>query len=74
MQRSTVIAGSNIPIRTRSLFESRLTHAALLARVENYATMKTVLQQTRQLDDQVPAARRHERERNVAAPAPASIR
>jgi WD40 repeat protein len=47
--------------RTRSLFESQLAYAALLARVEDYATVKTVLQKTRELDDQVPAARRHTR-------------
>jgi WD40 repeat protein len=47
--------------RTRSLFESQLTHAALLVRVEDYAAMKTVLQQTRTLDDEVPASRRHAR-------------
>ncbi len=48
--------------RTLSLFESQLTHAALLARVEDYAAMKTVLQQTRELDDQIPAPRRHARD------------
>ena len=47
--------------RTQSLFESRLTHAALLARVEDYATAKTVLQQTRELDEQIPATYRHAR-------------
>ena len=31
--------------------------AALLARIEDYATAQTVLQQTRELDEQVPPAR-----------------
>jgi WD40 repeat protein len=47
--------------RTLSLFESRLTHAALLARVEDYAAMQTVLKETRELDKQIPAAYRHAR-------------
>lgn len=47
--------------RTEALFESRLTHASLLARIEDYASARTVLQQTRELDDQVPAPRRHAR-------------
>jgi WD40 repeat protein len=47
--------------RTLSLFESQLTHAAMLARIEDYAAVKTVLQQTRELDKQIPAARRHAR-------------
>jgi WD40 repeat protein len=55
------LAASHAQERTRSLFESQLTHAALLARVDDYAAVKTVLQQTRKLDDQVPAARRHAR-------------
>ena len=55
------LAASYAQERTQSLFESQLTHAALLARVEDYATVKTVLQQTRELDEQVPAARRHAR-------------
>jgi WD40 repeat protein len=47
--------------RTLSLFESQLTHAAMLARVEDYAAVKAVLQQTRELDKQIPAARRYAR-------------
>ena len=47
--------------RTRDLFESRLTHASLLARIEDYAAAQTVLQQTRELDTQVLPARRHAR-------------
>src|SRR5215471_15738807 len=33
----------------------------MLAQVEDYAAVKTVLQQTRELDTQIPAARRHAR-------------
>ena len=55
------LAASHAQERTKNLFESRLTHAALLARVEDYAAVKTVLQQTRELDNQIPAARRHAR-------------
>src|SRR5262249_20114716 len=47
--------------RTLSLFDSQLTHAAMLARVEDYAAVKTVLQQTRELDTQISAVRRHAR-------------
>jgi WD40 repeat protein len=47
--------------RTRDLFESRLTHASLLARTEDYAAAQMVLQQTRELDEQVLPARRHVR-------------
>jgi WD40 repeat protein len=55
------LATSHAQARTLSLFESQLTHAAMLARIEDYATVKTVLQQTRELDKQIPAARRHAR-------------
>ena len=44
-----------------SLFDSKLTHASLLARVEDYAGAKALLQQTRELDQQVAASRRHAR-------------
>ncbi len=47
--------------RTAALFESRLTHASLLARIEDYAHAKMVLQQTRELDTQVSASRRQAR-------------
>src|SRR5215510_2904469 len=55
------LAASLAQGRTLSLFESQLTHAAMLARVEDYAAVKTVLQQTRELDKQIPATRRHAR-------------
>ncbi len=48
--------------RTEALFESRLTHASLLTRVEDYAAARTVLQQTRELDTQVSASRRQARD------------
>ncbi len=47
--------------RTRELFDSRLTHAALLARVEDYAQARVVLHQTVALDPDVPEHRRHTR-------------
>ena len=47
--------------RTQSLFESHLTHAALLARDEDYATAKAVLSKTRELDNKISAPRRHAR-------------
>jgi WD40 repeat protein len=40
--------------RTNSLFKSQLTHAALLAKDEDYATAKQVLTETRKLDPDVP--------------------
>lgn len=55
------LAASHAQARTLSLFESQLTHASMLARVEDYAAVNTVLQQTRELDKQIPAARRHAR-------------
>ncbi|MCP4578166.1 MAG: hypothetical protein GY846_17995, partial [Deltaproteobacteria bacterium] len=47
--------------RTRSLFESRLTHASLQARVEDYAAARDILKQTYALDKDMPAERRHAR-------------
>ena len=47
------LAASYAQERTQLLFESRLTHASLLARIEDYAAAQTVLQQTRELDAQV---------------------
>lgn len=44
--------------RTRELFDSGLTHAALLARTEDYAGAKRLLAKTRALDPQIPAPRR----------------
>ena len=47
--------------RTASLFESQLTHVSLLARGEDYAAAKEVLAESRQLDTEIPATRRHAR-------------
>lgn len=47
--------------RTESLFDSRLTHAALLARGEDYAEAREVLRSTIELDDAIPEERRHTR-------------
>jgi WD40 repeat protein len=44
--------------RTRDLFDSGLTHAALLARTEDYAGAGRLLAKTRELDREVPASRR----------------
>ncbi len=44
-----------------NLFESQLTHAALLARVEDYATAQTVLTQSQQLDSKVKPFQIHAR-------------
>ena len=48
--------------RTRELFDSQLTHASLLARSDDYAAAKAVLNQTRQFDAAVPPGRRHARD------------
>jgi len=47
--------------RTEQLFESGLTHAALLAQDEDYAAAWRVLGKTVELDDSVPAERRYAR-------------
>jgi hypothetical protein len=44
-----------------SLFDSKLTHASLLARIEDYAGAKALLKQTRELDTQIEPSRRHAR-------------
>jgi len=44
-----------------NLFESHLTHASLLAKVENYALTKQIVQQTYEFDAKVPPPRRHAR-------------
>jgi hypothetical protein len=45
--------------RTKSLFNSHLTHASLLARGEDYAAAKKVLAESRKLDYEIVASRRH---------------
>jgi len=47
--------------RTISLFESELTHAALLAGSEDYAAATEILAETRELDLQIPVERRNAR-------------
>jgi len=47
--------------RTRDLFDSGLTHAALLARGEDYAEARQVLRKTAELDKDIPVDRRHTR-------------
>ena len=47
--------------RTEQLFESGLTHASLLAQVEDYAAAWQVLGRTLTLDGSIPAERRHAR-------------
>lgn len=47
--------------RTLSLFQSHLTHAALLARDEDYAMASTILNQTPPLEAQISAPQRHAR-------------
>ncbi len=48
--------------RTAMLFESQLTHASLLAKVEDYAAARQILHQTRELDPDTPSERRHARD------------
>lgn len=47
--------------RTTELYESRLTHAGLLAKMEDYAKAREVLSQTRPLDGDLPPGRRQAR-------------
>jgi WD40 repeat protein len=44
--------------RTRDLFDSDLTHSALLSRTEDYAEAKQILARTHVLDQEIPASRR----------------
>ncbi len=47
--------------RTNSLFDSHLIHASLLARGEDYAAANRVLAESRKLDSEIIAPRRHAR-------------
>ena len=47
--------------RTESLFDSSVTHASLLAQVEDYAEAREVLRKTVELDPDIPETRRHAR-------------
>ncbi|QTR51830.1 WD40 repeat domain-containing protein [Candidatus Thiothrix anitrata] len=49
-------------VRTESLFDSTLTHASLLTKVEDFAATATKLDDTRKLDADIPAPRRHARD------------
>ncbi len=48
--------------RTSELFASQLTHAGLLAKGEDYAAARSVLEDSRALDGQIALARRHGRD------------
>ena len=48
--------------RTEELFEAQLTHASLLAEGEDYAAARSVLEESRWLDSQIPLGRRHGRD------------
>ena len=49
-------------LRTRDLFDSGLTHSALLSRTEDYAGAKRVLAKTQELDAEIPPSRRLSRD------------
>ncbi len=49
-------------LRTDELFESQMTHAALLADGEEYARAREVLEESRELDGQIALERRHARD------------
>ena len=49
-------------LRTDELFQSQLTHAALLADGEDYARAREVLEESRELDGQIALERRHARD------------
>jgi len=47
--------------RSESLFESMLTHASLLAKVEDYTAARRILAKSRSLDDAISDSRHHAR-------------
>lgn len=47
--------------RTLHLFNTYLTHASLLVKMEDYAAARKILEQSRELDKEIPATRRHAR-------------
>ena len=59
--RERVHAQATEQSRTESLFDSRLTHAALLARENDFAQAREVLRQSIELDAAIPEERRHAR-------------
>ena len=48
--------------RTEELFKAQLTHASLLAEGEDYAAARSVLEESRARDPQIPLGRRHGRD------------
>jgi WD40 repeat protein len=55
-------AADSEQVRTKELFDSNLTHASLLAKGEDFAAADKKLNITRNLNDEVPATRRHARD------------
>jgi WD40 repeat protein/energy-coupling factor transporter ATP-binding protein EcfA2 len=55
-------AAASEQVRTKELFDSTLTHASLLAKGEDFAAADKKLNLTRNLNDEVPATRRHARD------------
>ncbi|MDM8536286.1 hypothetical protein QUF70_05995 [Desulfobacterales bacterium HSG17] len=47
--------------RTLHLFNTYLTHASLLAKMSDYVAARKILNQSRELDKEIPATRRHAR-------------
>ncbi|MBJ6610946.1 MAG: WD40 repeat domain-containing protein [Candidatus Thiothrix moscowensis] len=61
-EEQTVQVRKTEQARTESLFDSTLTHASLLTKVEDFAATATKLDNTRKLDADIPAPRRHARD------------
>ncbi|HRJ53576.1 MAG TPA: hypothetical protein PLE99_12485 [Candidatus Thiothrix moscowensis] len=61
-EQQTVQVRKTEQARTESLFDSTLTHASLLTKVEDFAATATKLESTRPLDADIPAPRRHARD------------
>ncbi|MDD5394662.1 MAG: hypothetical protein PHE17_16730 [Thiothrix sp.] len=61
-EEQTVQVRKTEQARTESLFDSTLTHASLLTKVEDFAATATKLDSTRPLDADIPAPRRHARD------------
>jgi WD40 repeat protein len=59
-QRQAAVAAEER--RTKELFQSELTHAALLTDGEDYARARDVLEESRNLDGQIALERRHARD------------
>ncbi|MBU0656715.1 MAG: hypothetical protein KJ914_16460 [Gammaproteobacteria bacterium] len=61
-EQQTVQVRKTEQARTESLFDSTLTHASLLTKVEDFAATATKLDGIRPLDADIPAPRRHARD------------